>query len=81
MSTLSEIKEILNFIQPFYDELNSKFSESYLKGSIWYVGKDLNKWWDNCNNIRYFSYNKLKLKFIIEIILLNKKNNRNNKNV
>jgi len=81
MSNLNEIREMLNFIQPYYDELNSNFSESYLKGSIWYVGKDLNKWWDNCNNIRYFSQNKLKLKCIIEIILLNKKNNRNNKNV
>jgi hypothetical protein len=80
MSSLNEIREIINYIQPYYEELNKNYSESYLKGSIWYVGKDLNKWWDNCNNIRYFEYNKFKLKCIIEIILLNKKNNRNNKN-
>ena len=62
MSTMKDFDEIINFVQPYYDELNSQFSESYLKGSIWYVGKDLKNWWKNCNNIRYFAYNKLKLK-------------------
>jgi hypothetical protein len=74
MST--DFKEILNNIQPLYDEIRSKYSKSYLLGSYWYVGDDLNKWWENCNNIRYFERNRKKIIDILEIILINNKNNK-----
>ena len=67
-------EQILNDIQPLYNELNSNYSKSYLQGSKWYVGDDLNEWWKKCNNIRYFTKNKQKLMDIIEIILAYKKN-------
>jgi len=68
------IKPILQKIQPYYDDLNSRYSKSYLSGSIWYVGDDLMHWWTNeCNNVRYFDKNKEKVGVIIEILQLQKK--------
>jgi hypothetical protein len=74
MST--DFNKILNDIQPLYDELNSRYSKSYLQGSSWYVGDDLHKWWKHCNNVRYFPENKQKLVHIIEILLIYKKNKK-----
>jgi hypothetical protein len=62
------IIENINKLQPYYDKLCNKFSQSYLQGSIWYVGNNLESWWINSNNIRYFKENIRKLKVIIEII-------------
>ena len=55
------------------DKLNSKYSKSYLQGSIWYVGDDLLYWWERCNHVRLYHININKIKAIIEIILINKK--------
>lgn len=68
--------KILNDIQPLYTELNSGYSKSYLKGSSWYVGDDLQHWWKHCNNVRYFLKNREKLIEIIEILMVYK-NNKN----
>jgi hypothetical protein len=68
-----DFNKIISDIQPFYDELNSGYSKSYLKGSSWYVGDDLKKWWENCN-VRYFQQNRQKLVDIIEILLMYKNN-------
>jgi hypothetical protein len=69
---MSYIKDIILNIQPLYDELNSKYSKSYLKGSIWYVGDDLTEWW-NKQSIRYYDKNIKTLMVIIDILILNKK--------
>jgi hypothetical protein len=68
MSSIDEIKIILTEIQPLYDKLNSKYSKSYLQGSLWYVGDDLLEWWRKCNNIRYYEENVNKIMIIIEIL-------------
>lgn len=70
MST--DFNKILADIQPLYDELNSKYSKSYLQGSSWYVGDSLAEWWKYCNNIRYFNKNRKKLESIIETLLVYK---------
>ena len=72
MNSIDEIKIILNEIQPLYDKLNSKYSKSYLQGSIWYVGHDFLEWWRKCNNVRYYEENINKIIIIIEIIIENK---------
>lgn len=64
-----KIEDILLNLQPYYDELNSRYSKSYLSGSIWYVGDDLQEWWSKCNNIRYASDNIFKIEVITFIIL------------
>ena len=71
-------EQILNDIQPLYNELNSNYSKSYLQGSKWYVGDDLNEWWKKCNNIRYFTENKKKLLLIVYILLEYKKSKNQN---
>ena len=68
MSSIDEIKIILTEIQPLYDKLNSKYSKSYLQGSLWCVGDDLLEWWRKCNNIRYYEENVNKIMIIIEIL-------------
>lgn len=76
MEKICNYNEILSDIQPFYDEITSKYSKSYLKGTYWYVGDSLNVWWDKCNNIRYFEQNKKKIIDILEVILNNNKKNK-----
>lgn len=71
---ITDFNKIINDIQPLYEELNSGYSKSYLKGSSWYVGDDLKKWWENCN-VRYFQQNRQKLVDIIEILLIYKNKN------
>jgi hypothetical protein len=79
LSPLTEyIEKSIIKIQPYYDELNSNYSKSYLSGSAWYVGNNLMEWWKNCNNVRYFTENKQKLLFIIYILLEYKKNKLQN---
>jgi hypothetical protein len=68
MNSIDKIKIILTEIQPLYDKLNSKYSKSYLQGSLWYVGDDLSEWWRKCNNVRYYEENINKIMIIIEII-------------
>lgn len=68
MNSIDEIKIILTEIQPLYDKLNSKYSKSYLQGSLWYVGDDLLEFWRKCNNIRYYEENVNKIMIIIEIL-------------
>lgn len=69
-----KMEDIIKRIQPFYDEINSKYSKSYLSGSIWYVGPNIFEWWRTCNNVRYYIYNITKLRAILEIIMMNKRN-------
>lgn len=73
----NEIIETLIKLQPFYDKLNSRFSKSYLKGSLWYVGDDLVYWWKNCNTVRYFEHNIKKIMFITEILKTDMENEIN----
>lgn len=68
-----DIKNIIETIQPFYEELNSKYSKSYLKGSCWYVGDNLIEWWNKAN-IRNYQQNIRTLIGILDILILNKKN-------
>ena len=70
-----EIILTLNKLQPHYDNLNARFSKSYLKGSLWYVGDDLLDWWKNCNTIRYFEHNIKKIMVITEILKNDLENN------
>lgn len=74
MSSTQEIKNIINYIQPFYDELNSKYSKSYLSGSEWYVGDSLMNWWEKCNTIRYFDVHLRKLRLIVGLIIMYNEN-------
>jgi hypothetical protein len=74
-----DIKNIIETIQPFYQQLNSKYSKSYLKGSCWYVGDDLMEWWNKAN-IRNYQQNIKTLIGILDIIILNKKNEYNSLN-
>ena len=78
VSPLKEIEDMLIIIQPLYSEMNSKFSKSYLMGSMWYVGDDLINWWRNCNNIRYYSNNIRKLMFITGVIKIHNENKLKN---
>lgn len=78
--TGKEIENIILQLQPYYSELNSRYSNSYLKGSCWYVGENLLEWWKKCNTVRYYSESVLKLKNICQILIffnINKKNNIN----
>jgi hypothetical protein len=68
MNSIEKIKIILTEIQPLYDKLNSKYSKSYLQGSLWYVGDDLLEWWRKCNNVRYYEENINKIMIILKII-------------
>ena len=72
--TDNEIRLILNKIQPHYDELCSKYSKSYLQGSIFYLGDNLIEWWDKCDRLRYYRKNINKIMYVIHIIMENKRN-------
>ncbi len=74
MSIIEDIEMYITKIQPFYTDLNHKYSRSYLNGSLWYVGDDLRVWWLGLNNIRYFDVNIRKLRFIVYIIMLDLQN-------
>ena len=64
-----EMEYFISRIQIHYNNLNKKYSKSYLSGSPWYVGDDLHEWWfKKCNHIRYYYENKKKLMFIVEIL-------------
>lgn len=63
-----EISKMLTEIQPLYTKLISNFSKSYLQGSEWYVGDDLNKWWVKQDKI-HFDQSRKK----VEVILKNLK--------
>ena len=73
-----DIENAIKKMQPYYDELNSKYSKSYLQGSIWYIGDDLLEWWEKCNNIYYYKYNITKIRAISELLLINKQNQLKN---
>jgi hypothetical protein len=67
------VTELIVKLQPHYDELNKRFSKSYLSGSSWYVGDDLLKWWEmNC--LRRYNQSILKLKYITWIVMEDYKN-------
>jgi hypothetical protein len=68
-----DIKNIIETIQPFYEQLNVKYSKSYLKGSCWYVGDSLMEWWNKAS-IRNYQQNIRTLIGILDILILNKKN-------
>ena len=68
-----DIKNIIETIQPFYEELNLKYSKSYLRGSCWYVGDNLMDWWNKAS-IRNYQQNIRTLISVLDIIILNKKN-------
>lgn len=75
MRISNNIIQTINVIQPMYNELNSRYSNSYLRGSSWYVGDDLLEWWNKsndtyCVNIRF-------LISIIDILIINKNNEVN----
>ena len=69
-----KMQKYLPLIQPYYDNLISGFSKSYLSGSNYYIGDNLLNWWNNYN-IRQYSEKKKKLEYVIEIILLDKEQN------
>jgi hypothetical protein len=71
-----ENRNMLINIQPRYTELISRYSKSYLSGSLWYVGDDLLKWWDT-ESIRKFDKKMLIIKVLLEILLNDIKNKRN----
>ena len=73
MSYCKDIIETINIIQPFYEKLNSKYSKSYLSGSYWYVGDNLLEWWNKAS-IRNYEQNIKTLLGILNILILNKKN-------
>lgn len=60
-----EISEMLTQIQPLYTKLISNFSSAYLHGSEWYVGDDLNKWWEKQDKI-HFDESRRKVEIIIQ---------------
>ena len=70
-----ENRNMLIDIQPRYTEFISRYSKSYLSGSLWYVGDDLIKWWDT-ESIRKFDKKMIIIKAIIEILLNDIKNKR-----
>jgi hypothetical protein len=74
--TDKEIENIILQLQPYYSELNSSYSKSYLKGSCWYVGENLLEWWKKSNTIRYYSESILKLKNICEMIIFDINNKK-----
>jgi len=61
-------EELIKKIQPKYTLYISKFSKSYLKGSLWYLGDDLMEWWRKSNTVRYYEQCKNQLE-CIEIIV------------
>ena len=65
----AEIIEMLKMIQPHYDKLNSKYSKSYLQGSIWYIGDNLLYWYERCDKIYNYRNNINKILVIVEIIM------------
>jgi len=71
--TYNDIIIILNKIQPHYSELCSKYSKSYLSGSMFYLGDDLIDWWEKCDRLRYFRKNINKIMYVIYIIMENKR--------
>ena len=68
-STHQKMQQYLPLLQPYYNNLISRFSKSYLSGSEYYVGDNLLEWWNNYN-IRYYKEKKKKLEYVIEMILL-----------
>lgn len=67
-----EIQEYLTQLQPLYEELYNRFSESYLQGCEWYVGADLVKWWLKQDKI-YIDESQQKVVIIIKNIINSKK--------
>ncbi len=61
-------EDLIKRIQPDYSLYISKFSKSYLKGSVWYVGDDLMEWWRKCNTVRYYDKFRMQLECIDEIL-------------
>lgn len=66
-----KMQTYLPLVQPYYNNLISRFSKSYLSGSDYYIGDNLLEWWNNYN-IRYYKEKKQKLEYVIEMILLDK---------
>ena len=65
---MKPVEKIIERIQPLYDNLNSRYSKSYLSGSCWYLGDDLYEWWvKSCDNVSY-KENAKKLMGVIYII-------------
>lgn len=71
---LKRIEEICIKIQPLYEDYIFNYSKSYLQGAKWYIGENVLEWWKNANNIRYFTYNKLKLLYIIKLLKIHNEN-------
>lgn len=63
----SKIRNACIKMQPYYDELISNYSKAYLSGSLFYVGDNLLKWWDD-SNIRYFIENRNRIIYILYIL-------------
>jgi hypothetical protein len=61
-------EDLIRRIQSDYSLYISKFSKSYLKGSVWYVGDDLMEWWRKCNTVRYYEKFRMQLECIDEIL-------------
>jgi hypothetical protein len=66
-----KMQTYLPLVQPYYNNLISRFSKSYLSSSDYYIGDNLLEWWNNYN-IRYYKEKKQKLEYVIEMILLDK---------
>lgn len=74
MSYLEKIRNACVKMQPYYDELISNYSKSYLSGSLFYIGDNLLEWWDKSNNIRYFTENRNKFIYILYILKIYNQN-------
>jgi|LakMenEpi03Aug12_release.lakeMendotaPanAssembly.Ray.scaffolds.fasta_scaffold2162537_2 hypothetical protein len=67
--------ELVSILNPYYKKLNSKYSKSYVSGSIWYVGDDLVEWWTKICIFSLYLKKKQKLFEIIDILLKEDVNN------
>ena len=67
--------ELVSILNPYYKKLNSKYSKSYVSGSIWYVGDDLVEWGTKICIFSLYLKKKQKLFEIIDILLKEDVNN------
>lgn len=70
---LNKMNTLVSLLNPYYKNLNSKYSNSYLSGSEWFVGEDLIIWWNTVSTISKYRIKKEKLRYIISILLASDK--------
>jgi len=75
-----KFSELVVVLNPYYKKLNSKYSKSYVSGSSWYVGDDLEEWWTKVCIFSIYLKKKQKLFEIINILLIEDQENNNELN-